>query len=71
MFPSRRLDPEQQVPLKHIWRPLYALQYMYSLTDVFPDVVWGWHEKTDEQHTDAGYCLDRCSLIDALPRKVY
>jgi hypothetical protein len=50
-------DPEQPAPLQHIWRKLYCLNYMQSSPD-----YWG---KTEQQHIDSGYCLDRYSFIDA------
>lgn len=56
MLCTKRLDPEEQKPLPHIWRPLYALNEMRNNPN-----YWG---KTDEQHMDAGYCLDRYSLIE-------
>jgi len=56
-------DPEQPAPLQHAWRPLYCLRYMRNLPD-----YWG---KTSQQHMDAGYCLDRYSLIDAPSPKEY
>lgn len=53
-------DPEQPAPLVHIWRPLYCLSHMQKTLS-----EWG---KTEQQHLDAGYCLDRYSLNDA-PRR--
>ena len=47
-------DPEEPAPLQHIWRKLYCLNNMRANED-----YWG---KTDEQHIDSGYCLDRYSL---------
>ena len=57
---NKRLDPEKPSPLKHIWRQLYCLGCMLQSKH-----LWG---KTDAQHIDAGYCLDRYSLIEAKTR---
>ena len=51
-------DPEEVNYIQHVGRPLNCIFYMR----------WGiefwWLRNSNVDHLDAGYCLDRYSLID-------